>query len=246
MSLFPNLVNHFSSLLNAPWTIFKDRVTFTKHSIHQLPAWNITPHKSKTILMLFLKKKVPKKLSWLSYSKNLQFWIWTKFTSLWFFSQNSWAQNGSHHIQELQNLSKERKRKLKQRRERCVKENRICCFFDWRLWSIRKWRGRGYLELSSRTQISGTEKRQGGGSVEWTMRRAGYLSWLVFVFLYMLLPTIWCRNCFEYLSGLLFFILWSYIWDGDVHVMMTMMMKRILSKCWRRWCWPIGCEESTY
>ena len=147
MSLFPNLVNRFSSLLNAPWTIFKDRVTFTKNSIHQLPAWNITPHKSKTILMLFLKKKVPKKLSWLSYSKKLPFW--TKFTSLWFFSQSSWAQNGSHHIQELQKLSKERKRKLKQRRERCVKENRICCFFDWRLWSIRKWRGRGYLELSA-------------------------------------------------------------------------------------------------
>ena len=123
-------------------------------------------------------KKVPKKLSWLSYSKNLQFWFWTKFTSLWFFSQSSWAQNGSHHIQELQNLSKERKRKLKQSRERCVKENRICCFFDWRLWSIRKWRGRGYLELSSRTQISGVEKRQRGNE-RWEGRSI-WADWFVF------------------------------------------------------------------
>ena len=160
--------------------------------------------------MLFLKK-IAKKLSWLSYSKNLQFWIWTKFTSLWFFSQNSWAQNGSHHIQKVQNLSKERKRKLKQSRERCVKENRICCFFDWRLWSIRKWRGRGYLELSSRTQISGAEKRQ-GGECRMNDEKGGVFELIGLCFsLDMLLPTIWCRKCFKYLSGLLFFILWSYM-----------------------------------
>ena len=175
MSLFPNLVNHFSSLLNAPWTIFKDRVTFTKHSIHQLPAWNITPHKSKKFKCCSLKKSTKKVKLIILFQKFAVLFIWTKFTSLWFFSQNSWAQNGCHHIQELQNLSKERKRKLKQRRERCVKENRICCFFDWRLWSIRKWRGRGYLELSSRTQISGAEKRQGGGECRMNDEKGGVL-----------------------------------------------------------------------
>ena len=68
----------------------------------------------------------------------------------------------------------QRKKKKAQTKKRKVREGKQdLLLFDWRVWSIRKWRGRGYLELSSRTQISGAEKRQGGGECRMNDEKGG-------------------------------------------------------------------------